>query len=81
MAVGTEQDAGLRPTAPNAADEAAQMGAHFHAGGRLARPQDDRDGAAPGGVIDVDRQEAARRNAQHPTSGSHIFCVLYETWL
>ena len=59
MAVATEQDAGLRPTAPNAANEAAQMGPHFDAGGRLPWPQDDGDGAAPVGVIDVDRQEAA----------------------
>ena len=43
----------------DAAHEAAQMSAHLDAGRRLAGPQDDRDGAASFGVVDMDRQKAA----------------------
>jgi hypothetical protein len=35
-------------------DQAAQMGAHFDAAGRLARSQHDRDGAASLGVVEMD---------------------------
>ena len=40
-------------------DEPPDVTADLSARGRLSRPQDDRDGAPGGGVVDVDRQEAA----------------------
>ena len=59
MAIAAERDAGLGPVLANAPDEAAQMRAHLDAGRRLAGSQNDRDGTAAFGVVDMNRQEAA----------------------
>ena len=59
MAVAAHQDAGVRPTGADAPHEPAQMAADLLARRRLAGAQDHGDRAAGGGVVDVDRQEAA----------------------
>ena len=59
MPVAAEQDARRRPAGADAAHEPAQMSANLDARGRLAGPQDDRDGPARLGVVDMDRQKAA----------------------
>jgi hypothetical protein len=59
VTVTADRDAGERPTRPDAAHEASQMRPHLDAGGRLARPQHDGDGAAGGAVVDLDREKAA----------------------
>ena len=59
MPVAAESDAGLWPAFSDMPGQAAQMGAHFDAGRRLAGPQHDRDGAGSIGVVDVDRQKTA----------------------
>ena len=59
MSIAPEGDARLGPAFADMSDQAAQMGAHFDAAGRLARSQHDRDGAASLGVVDMDRQKAA----------------------
>ena len=58
-AVAADGDRRRRPVPADRSDEAAQMPAHFVSRGRLARPQDHRDGTAGGGVVDVDGEEAA----------------------
>ena len=44
---------------PDAPDQAAQVPAHLASGRRFAGAQDHRHRAGRGGVVDVDRQEAA----------------------
>ena len=53
MSIAPEGDARLGPAFADMSDQAAQMGAHFDAAGRLARSQHDRDGAASLGVVDM----------------------------
>ena len=60
--VATERNSRLVPSRPDMPYQAAQMGTHLDAARRLAGPQDDRHGPALLGVIDMDRQEAARHN-------------------
>ncbi len=49
---------GRRPMCADAADDPAQMAAHFLAGRCLAWPQNDRHGASGRGVINMDRKKA-----------------------
>ena len=59
VAVAADQDVDGGPTAANGPDDMAQDEGHLGTVRRLAGPQDDRDRLAGGGLIDVDRQEAA----------------------
>ena len=59
MAIAADGDAGIRPVPADAADEAAQPSADFLTRWRLAGAQDHGDRPASGGVVDMDRQEAA----------------------
>ena len=59
VTVAPDGQAGPGPVAADAAIQSAQISRRLPARGRLARPQDNRDGSAGGGVVDVDRQEAA----------------------
>ena len=59
VAIAADGQAGLGPMATDAAIKPAQISRRFLARRRLAWTQDHRDGAARGGVVDVDRQEAA----------------------
>ena len=59
MAIASDGDLSCRPVAADAADEPAQMAAHFLVGRRFAWPQNDCDGASGSGVVNMDRKEAA----------------------
>jgi hypothetical protein len=59
MAIASDGDLGCWPVRADAADNPAQMAAHFLAGGRFAWPQNDCDGASGSGVVNMDRKEAA----------------------
>ena len=59
VAVAADGDPGRGPAAADRPDETAQMAAHLLARRCLARPQDHRDRAGRGRVVDVDRQKAA----------------------
>ena len=59
MAIAPDGDLGRRPMRADAADDPAQMAAHFRAGRRFARPQNDSDRASRGGVVNMNRKEAA----------------------
>lgn len=59
MTVAAKGDARFRPLLADMAHKTAQMRAYFNATGRLARPQNDRNGTGARGVVDMDRQEAA----------------------
>ena len=59
VAVAADGDPGRGPVAADRPDETAQMAAHLLARRCLARPQDHRDRAGRGRVVDVDRQKAA----------------------
>jgi len=59
MAVATDGDPGRWPVRADAADDPAQMAAHFLAGWRFSRSQNDCHGAPRGGVVNMDRKEAA----------------------
>lgn len=59
MAVTTKGDMGVWPVLPDRPHQASQMAAYLRPGRGLARPQQHRHRPRGGGVIDVDRQEAA----------------------
>ena len=59
MTVATDGDPRVRPVPADTPQKAPQMRGDFLARWRLAGSQNDRDRPAGGGVIDVDRQEAA----------------------
>jgi len=59
MTIAPDGDLGRRPMRADAADDSAQMAAHFLAGRRFARSQNDCHGAPRGGVVNMDRKEAA----------------------
>ena len=59
MAIASDGDLGCRPVHADAPDDPAQMAAHFLAGRRLAGTQNDCDGTPSGGVVNMDRKEAA----------------------
>ena len=59
VTVAPDGQMGVRPVTADAQIEAAQIAGRLLARRRLARTQDHRHRAAGGGVIDVDRQEAA----------------------
>ena len=59
MAVAPNGDLGCRPVRADTADDPAQMAAHFLAGRRFARTQNDCDRTPGGGVVNMDRKEAA----------------------
>ena len=59
MAVATHHDVDRRPAGADAADDVAQHQRHLSPVRCLARTQDDRDGLAGAGLVDVDRLKAA----------------------
>ena len=59
MAVAAHQDIDRRPAGADAADDMAQHQRHLGPVRRLAGAQDDRHRLAGGGLVNVDRQEAA----------------------
>ena len=59
MAVATDRQPRVGPMGADAAHQASQMAADFHTRRRLAGAQQHRHRARGGGVVDVDRQEAA----------------------
>jgi hypothetical protein len=59
VAVAADQDLDPRPASADGFHDMAQDEGDLGTARRLARPQDDRDRFAGGGLVDVDRQEAA----------------------
>ena len=59
VAVAAHQDLDPRPAGADGLDDVAQDQRDLGAAGRLAGAQDHRDRLAGGGLVDVDRQEAA----------------------
>ncbi len=59
MTIAAQQDAGVRPVAADAPDQAAHMSARLGSGRRFGRAQNESDGAFRLGFIDMDGREAA----------------------
>ena len=59
MTIAPDGDLGRRPMRADAADDPAQMAAHFPAGRGFAGPQNDGDRASRGGVVNMNRKKAA----------------------